>query len=63
MTYMTDLVFSDIFWVTCQVGSEMIIDDLSRPSLEAKFQGAYGKASWFTSEEDLGSGLFRHTIV
>lgn len=30
---------------------------------KAKFQGAYGKASWFTSEEDLGSGLFRHTIV
>ncbi len=35
------------------------------PSLlpEAKFEGAYGKASWFTSEEDLGSGLFRQALV
>lgn len=31
--------------------------------LQAKFEGAYGKASWFTEEEDLGSGLFRQALV
>eukprot|EP00435_Cladocopium_sp_Y103_P004835 s4107_g1.t1 len=38
-------------------------DKSCNDSFKAKFQGAYGKASWFTSEEDLGSGLFRHSIV
>ena len=32
-------------------------------TFRAKFDGAYGRPSWYTPEEDLGSGLFRKAIV
>ncbi|CAK9096043.1 Calcium-binding mitochondrial carrier protein SCaMC-2 (Small calcium-binding mitochondrial carrier protein 2) (Solute carrier family 25 member 25) [Durusdinium trenchii] len=38
-------------------------DKTCNETFKAKFEGAYGRASWFTSEEDLGSGLFRKAIV
>ena len=38
-------------------------DRSSNDAFKAKFEGAYGKASWFTEEEDLGSGLFRQALV